>query len=140
MSLKPRPVNLEKFPGVREKTVLKLKKVGIKNTLNLFERVKTPRGRAELADQLDINPDEIMDLTKLTDLSRVKWVGPIFARIFLDSGTDTVDKLAKAAAQPLYKKLVAINQEKKYINARFVETDVQLCVDFARKIPKVIEY
>ncbi len=51
-----------------------------------------------------------------------------------------MDKLAKAAAQPLYKKLVAINQEKKYINARFVETDVQLCVDFARKIPKVIEY
>ncbi|HMK53329.1 MAG TPA: DUF4332 domain-containing protein [Methanobacteriaceae archaeon] len=139
-SYQPRPVNLDKFPGVNEETVRKLQDAKIKTTVNLFERIKTPEDRKKLTVEFDINPDELLTLTKLTDLSRVKWVGPIFARIFLDSNTDTVDKLSKAEVKPLYENLIEINQEKNYTKSHFIETDVQLCVNFARKLPKVIKY
>jgi Domain of unknown function (DUF4332) len=102
--------------------------------------VKTPQKREELANELGVGLEEILELTKLTDLSRVKWVGPVFARMFLDSGMDTVKKLSKAEATPFYEKLVEINQEKKYTKARFVESDLELCIEFARKVPIVIEY
>jgi DNA polymerase/3'-5' exonuclease PolX len=140
MSLKPSPVNLDKFPGVDPDALKKLQGIGIKTTLRLFKRVKTPQKREELANELGVGLEEILELTKLTDLSRVKWVGPVFARMFLDSGMDTVEKLSKAEATPFYEKLVEINQEKKYTKARFVESDLELCIEFTRKVPQVIEY
>jgi hypothetical protein len=140
MSLKPTPVNLSKFPGVQPDVIKKLEDAGIKNTHHLFKKVKTPQSREELGKEFLVGPEEILELTKLTDLSRVKWVGPVFARMFLDAGTDTVEKLSKAKAHPFYEKLVEINQEKKYTKARFVENDLVLCIEFAKKVPKVVEY
>lgn len=140
MSMKPGPVNLHKFPGVDPDALKKLQDAGIKNTFHLFKRVKTPPDRKKLSNELSIEVEEIRELTKLTDLSRVKWVGPVFARMFLDSGIDTVEKLSKAEATPFYEKLVEINQEKRYTKARFVENDLKLCIEFAKKVPEVIEY
>ena len=35
-----KPFSLEKFPGVKKETIIKLKSLGIKNTAHLFERVR----------------------------------------------------------------------------------------------------
>lgn len=134
----PKPVNLEKFPGVEKNTINKLNNVGIKNTAHLFKKIKTKVDREKLASETGENEEKILDLTKLTDLSRVKWIGPIFARIFLDSGTGTVEKLSLSNAKTPYKKLVDINNEKKYTKNKFVENDVKLCIDVAQLVPKVI--
>jgi len=139
-SYQPKPINLDKFPGIKKETIDELNSMGIKNTLHLFRRVKTKSERDNLASGTDIKNEEILELTKLTDLSRVKWIGPIFARIFMDSGTDTVEKLSKAEASMLYKKLVEINKEKRYTKGKFIETDVQLCINVAKNVPLVIEY
>ncbi|NYB27422.1 MAG: DUF4332 domain-containing protein [Methanobacteriaceae archaeon] len=136
----PKPVNLEKFPGVEKNTINKLNNVGIKNTAHLFKKIETKVDREKLASETGVNEEKILDLTKLTDLSRVKWIGPVFARIFLDSGTGTVEKLSLSNAKTLYKKLVNINNEKKYTKNKFVENDVKLCIDVAQLVPKVIEY
>jgi hypothetical protein len=139
-SYTPKPVNLEKFPGVRKGTLNKLNSAGIKNTAHLFKRVKTNDDRNKLAAETGIDDEEIVELTKLTDLSRVKWIGPIFARLFLESGTDTVEKLSKADAESLYIKLIEINSEKGYTKAKFIENDVGLCINVAQMVPKSIEY
>ncbi len=139
-SYQPKPVNLEKFPGVKKDTIQKLKSQGIINAGHLFERVKTPSERNKLALETGVSDCEILELTKLTDLSRVKWIGPIFARIFVDSGTDTVFKLSKSDYKILYKKLVDINHINEYTKAKFVEKDVLLCVNISKRVPNVIEY
>ena len=139
-SYHPKPVNLEKFPGIKKTTLIKLNSYGIKNTTQLFKRIKKDVDRKELSDETGVNYEEIMELTKLTDLSRVKWIGPVFARIFLDTGTDTVEKLKNSDSKPLYKKLVEINEEKKYTKAKFVESDIALCIKVAKMVPQSIEY
>lgn len=139
-SYNPNPVNLDKFPGVEQDTVSKLKSSGIKNTAHLFKKVKTPEDRIKLAAELEISEEEILELTKLADLSRIKWVGPVFARIFLDSGTDTAEKVSEANAGSFYKKLVERNQEKKYTKAKFLESDVALCINVSKMVPKAIKY
>ncbi len=136
----PKPVNLEKFPGIEKDTLSKLNSVGIKNTAHLFKIIKTHEDRIKLAAETRINPEEIMELTKLTDLSRVKWIGPIFARIFLDSGTDNVEKLSKTDAKTLYKKLVEINDKNKYTKSKFIENDVELCIKVSKMVPRAIYY
>lgn len=139
-SYMPKPVNLEKFPGVEKGTLNKLNRVGIKNTAHLFKRIKNKDNRDKLAAETSIKDGKILELTKLTDLSRIKWIGPVFARIFLDSGTDTAQKLSKADAGTLYKELVKINGEKGYTKAKFIENDVRLCINVAKMVPKAIEY
>jgi hypothetical protein len=139
-SYSPNPVNLDKFPGINEETINKLKTAGIKNTAHLFKRIKTPDDRENLREEIDVSPSEILELAKLTDLVRIKWVGPIFARIFLESGTDNALKVSQADETPFYKKLVAINKEKGYTKGNFVENDVKLCIKVAGMLPKVIEF
>lgn len=136
----PKAVNLDKFPGVNPETIKKLEVMKIKNTLQLFKRIKTPELRKDLADELGVTPEEILELAKLTDLVRVKWIGPVFARIFLDSGTDTAEKISKSDTEPLYDKLVKINQENSYTKAKFLESDVALCIKVAAMVPQVIEF
>lgn len=139
-SYTPKPVNLDKFPGIENDHILKLNEIGIKNTSHLFKRVKTEEDRKELSDETGLNSKIIVELTKLTDLSRIKWIGPIFARLFLESGTDTAQKVSDADSKSLYKNLVKINKEKGYTRSKFIESDVELCVKVAKMVPKVIEY
>nr|WP_319373858.1 DUF4332 domain-containing protein [uncultured Methanobacterium sp.] len=139
-SYTPNPVNLGKFPGIKDETLHKLNSAGIKNTAHLFKRVKTPEDRENLATELGIPCKDLLELTKLTDMVRIKWVGPVFARIFLDSSTDTTAKIAKSKPNPLYKILVDINNQKKYTKSKFTESDVELCIKVASMVPKVIEY
>lgn len=106
----------------------------------LFEKIKTKKERAELAKQANITDEELMELAKLTDLSRVKWIGPVFARIFYDSETDTAEKVSKSIAGDLFKKLVEVNEKKEYTKGNFVESDVRLCIDVTKDVPKAIEY
>lgn len=136
----PKPVNLDKFPGIKKEPIDKLNNIGIKNTLHLFNRVKTPDDRNEVASETGLSNDEIMRLTKFCDLSRVKWMGPIFARLFLESKADTVEKLSESNPEILYEKLVEINNSKGYTKAKFVENDVRLCVNIAKMVPNVIKY
>lgn len=139
-SYTPKPVSLEKFPGIEKEISEKLKSIGIKNTAHLFKRIKTEEDRKELSAETGINYEIIMELTKLTDLSRIKWIGPIFARLFLESGTDTALKVSNADAGPLYKKLVEINNEKGYTKGRFIESDVEMCIKVSKMVPKIISY
>ncbi|EKF86740.1 DUF4332 domain-containing protein [Methanobacterium formicicum] len=139
-SYTPNPVNLDKFPGVEEGTLIELKSAGIKNSLHLFKRVKTLDDREKLANELGIDEGDLLELTKLTDLVRIKWVGPVFARIFLDSETDTSQKVSEADAKTFYQKLVDINSKKHYTKSKFTLSNVELCVKIAGMVPKVIEY
>lgn len=139
-SYQTKPVVLEKFPGIKNDTILKLKSQGIRNTAHLFKRVKTPDERNKLAMETGVSAFEILELTKLTDLSRVKWIGPTFARMFVDSGIDTVDKLSKSNYKILYKKLIDVNNLKGYTKANFTEKDVFLCVNVSKMVPNVIRY
>ncbi|MGF7117184.1 DUF4332 domain-containing protein [Methanobacterium oryzae] len=136
----PKPVNLEKFPGIEKDVLKKLNEIKIKNTAHLFKRIKTEEDRKELSAETGVNQNQILELTKLTDLSRVKWIGPVFARIFLDSGIDTVEKLSLAETTSLYKKLVEINNKKGYTKAKFIENDVKLCIDVSKMVPRAIDY
>ncbi len=139
-SYQPKPVNLNKFPGIKNEVIDKLGKFGLKNTKHLFGKIKTKKERSELAKQANISSEELMELVKLTDISRIKWIGPIFARIFLESGTDTAEKISKSKAENLFKKLAEINNKRKYTKGKFTVKDIQLCVNVSKDVPKVIQY
>ena len=97
-SILPKPNKIKELPGISAHVIKQLANIGITDTLKLYDRVINSGSRSELAGITGISDSEILELTKLTDLSRIKWVGVAFARMLYDLGIDTVEKASKASA------------------------------------------
>ena len=139
-SIHPKPNKIREFTGISTVTVSKLEKQGIMDTFCLFDKVKTPESRRELAMMSGIIDSEVLELTKLTDLSRIKWVGTMFARVLYESGFDTVKKVSRANHEELYKRITELNKSKSLYKGHIGIHDMKLCIDSAREVPQEIEY
>jgi hypothetical protein len=140
-SYQPKPIKLRDFPGVDPGVVSKLELIGIKNTLQLFPKVLTPQDRSEFALDTQIGDDDILDLTKLTDVARLKWVGPKFARLLVESDYDTVERVANSDFEKLYQDLVRINESTNIYKGSLGMDDLKDWVNvIAQDVPQVIQY
>jgi hypothetical protein len=139
-SIQPKPNKISEFMGISPETVSKLEKIGIKDTVKLFDRVLTPESRKELAAKININEAEILELTKLTDLSRIKWVGATFARMLYEVGIDTTEKASKADYVELHQRIFKLNKEKNFYKGQIGLHDIKLFVDAANEVSIEIQY
>ncbi|NJK95142.1 MAG: DUF4332 domain-containing protein [Bacteroidales bacterium] len=126
--------------GISSETVALLESKGIKDTLTLFDKVKTQTDREILSRDTGIRPEEIMLLTKLTDLSRIRWVGCTFARVLYEAGFETTTSVAEADYQYLYNTILRLNSEKNLYKGQIGLNDMKLCVLSAREVSSEIEY
>lgn len=139
-SYHPSPNKLKDFPNLDEEVVKKLESVGIKNTFQLFTRVLTSKNRNELAGETGISEDDILKLTKLTDLSRIRWVNHTFAYMLFEIGYHTVEKVAHADHKELYMMIKQLNEERLIFKGHIGLHDMKLLVDAAKEVPLEIEY
>lgn len=139
-SMLPKPNRIKEFTGISADTASRLEKIGIMNTVKLYNRVIDAKSRKELANETGIDNAVILELTKLTDLSRIRWVGVTFARMLYDLGIDTVDKASKADPVDLHKKINQLNKEKNIYKGQIGLNDIRIFVDVAKEVPKEIKY
>lgn len=139
-SIQPKPNKISEFIGISPETVSKLEKIGIKDTVKFFDKVLTPESRKKLAAETNISGVEVLELTKLTDLSRIKWVGATFARMFFYVGIDSVEKASKADYVELHQKIIHINKENNFYKGQIGLHDMKLFVDAAKEVAIEIHY
>jgi hypothetical protein len=136
----PKPNKLSEFADIAAQTISKLEKIGIKDTAKLYEKVITASQRNQLAEATGISQSEILELTKLADLSRIKWVGVTFARMLFDLGVDTVYKASQENPEDLHKKINQINKERSIYKGQIGLNDIKIFVNAAKEMPLDIEY
>lgn len=139
-SMLPKPNKIRDFSGLAAHIIEKLENAGIKDTFKLFEKVKTISSRNTFADALGISHQEILELTKLTDLSRIKWTGVTFARVLYDLGIDTVERAANANPEELHARINQVNKEKAIFKGHIGLNDIRVFVEAASEVPLEIEY
>lgn len=139
-SYRQSPNKIEAFPGISENVISKLKNIGIKNTLQIYDKILTLQSRKQLSNQIEISENEILRLTKLTDLSRIRWVNHTFAYVLLEAGYDTAEKVADADYKELYEKVKKLNEEREIYKAHIGLHDMKLCVEAAKDVLLEIEY
>lgn len=140
MSLLPKPRALKDFPGIKKEFIKKLEARTIKTTQQLFEHIVTKKARQALAKDIGMTKAEAEELTKLTDLTRIKYTSPIFARIMYESGFDTPKKLGKADPKKLFDTFTKINKAKGYSKTFIGEKDCVLLTQIVALVPDNIEY
>lgn len=139
-SILPKPNKLADFTGISENTIDKLEKIGIKSTEKLYDKVIKKSDRKELADSTGIDYQDILELTKLTDLSRIKWVGVTYAQILYDLGVDTVEKVSKSVPSDLHTRVNQFIKEKSIFKGQIGLNDIKILIEAATEIPLEIEY
>jgi ADP-dependent phosphofructokinase/glucokinase len=96
--------------------------------------------RKELARLNGIDEKEILELAKLSDLSRIKWVGVTFARMLYSVGIDTAEKASKANPVELHTMINQLNREKNIYKGQIGLNDIRIFVDAAKEVSFDIEY
>jgi hypothetical protein len=139
-SIQPKPNKINEFAGIDPKVAEKLEKAGLTNTAKLYNVVLTNEKRNNLVQKTGISLAELLELTCLTDLSRIKWAGTTFARMLYDAGFETVEKVSKTNYVELHKKITQINKERNYFKGQIGLHDIKLFVEAANEVPLDIEY
>ena len=134
------PIKLDKFQGLKADTSPKLAALGLVNVRHLFDKVLTKQSRVELASQASIEASELLKVTRLTDLTRIRWVNETFAYAIHEAGYDCAEKVAKADAEEMYLRIKKINEERKFFPAHLGLVDIKRCIDFAQLVAFDIEY
>lgn len=136
----PKPNKFKDIPEINKEVVDRLEILGVKDTLQLYDQVLTVQKRAELAAKSGMSKSEILRLTKLTDLSRVRWVNHTFAYVLLEAGYESAEMIAKADYNDMYEKITKLNKERQIYKGNIGANDMKLCIEAAQGLNFEIEY
>ena len=135
----PKPNRFKDFTCISEDIVVKLEASGFKNTLQLYEEILTNKKRNELAGKTGINKNEIIKLSKLTDLSRIRWVNHTFAYVLLEAGYNTAENVANTDYNKMYETIKQLNKKREIYKGNIGAHDMKLCVEAAKGLDFEIE-
>jgi predicted RecB family nuclease len=82
----------------------------------------------------------VLELVKLSDLSRLPGVKGIRARLYYDAGVDTVEKLAAWEPEALLSLTQEFVQRTQFEGIAPLPKEVSSTIANARKLPKVVEW
>jgi predicted flap endonuclease-1-like 5' DNA nuclease len=131
---------LKAFKGVNRNFIKTLADNGIVNANQMLEFGKTPAGRQELSEKTGIPIAALLELVKLSDLSRIPGVKTIRARLYYDAGVDTVEKMAGWKPEELHAHMLEFVKRTGFRGIPPLPKEVKSTIETARKLPKLVEY
>lgn len=139
-SFHPPARKIKDFQYLDDKIIEALQEKGIVNTLKLYDRVATKKERNKLKKELNLTNAEVLLLAKLADLSRLRYVSPLFATLLVNSSGDTVEKVQKADPKKLYQELIDLNADNKFYKGNIGAKDMEFLVRVSAFVPLEVEY
>jgi hypothetical protein len=133
------PFRLHDFRGVDPTHVAKLEARGLKTSEQLLMVASTRDCRAQLAKETGIPEAVLLELVKLSDLSRLPGVKGIRARLYLDAGVDSVETMAGWEPDALRRMLTRFVERTGFDGIPPLPKEVSSTIANARKLPKVVE-
>jgi len=127
----PKPFALEEFDWLPQKEIARLTEIGIRNTEQLFQAVGNEGKQNELMKSSGIDPTVLEELTHISDMCRVQWVSPLFARMLAETSFNSASSLAAANAEELYEALLHVNEGYKYFKGKIGLRDVKRLIHAA---------
>jgi predicted flap endonuclease-1-like 5' DNA nuclease len=133
---------IKEIEGIGEVYGPKLQAVGIKTVAELLERGKTRKGRQELAESTGISEKLILKWVDMSDLFRVKGIGPEYSELLEKAGVDTVKELRHRVPEHLHARMEEVNSAtgKPLVRALPSLKAVQTWVEEAKELPPVVTY
>jgi len=139
-NIKKKPFKLRNFRGVNLEYTDRLAAAGVKNVEQMLEHGKTQARRQKLSEKTGIPAEAILEFVKLADLSRIKGVKNVRARLYYDAGIDTVEKMARWNPEELRTHLIEFVKRTGFNGIAPLPKEARYTVETAKKLPRIIEY
>ncbi|OHE62709.1 MAG: hypothetical protein A2Z99_20740 [Treponema sp. GWB1_62_6] len=136
---RPKPHALADYPLIDEDLVGKLAGTGIRTSADLYDAAAARGKRSELAGLLGADESRLAELVRLSDLSRIQWVSPIFARLLHDAGYRTIKAVSSAKATDLCRDVAACNGRLGLFKGKIGERDMGRLVFLAAMLDSEVE-
>lgn len=129
----PKPRSLREMDWLEADVVKSLNKEGIKNTRYIFEAACG--GVAELAKNTGMSQKVARELLSISDLCRIQWVSPSFARALIAAGASDAGAVAAADPETLFAAIKKVNHNAKFYKGTVGLRDIKRLVVAGRYIP-----
>ncbi|MHA2224590.1 MAG: DUF4332 domain-containing protein [Candidatus Hodarchaeales archaeon] len=138
--VKKTPFLLKKILGIDSKYIAKLNTLGVRNVNDMINSGKTPALRKSLAEKTGIPPKVILELVKISDLTRVGYVKEKLSRLYYNAGVQIPEDLAKWEAKKLHKHFEEYIKRTKWDGMVPYLSDLKHNITNAKKLKSVVEY
>ena len=135
-----KPMRLKDFLGVDQALIKALEEKDIRDAHQLLQACRTPEERKILAAELDVSNNALLELVKMADLSRIVAVKKVRTKLYLDSGYDTLEKLAAQDPMALHLDLVKFVEETGFDGIPTTPKEAAFTVKQARKTKRWITF
>ncbi|MCK0097428.1 DUF4332 domain-containing protein [Yoonia sp. F2084L] len=129
----PKPRSLREMDWLGADVTACLSKAGIKNTRHVFEAACGEP--AKLARNTGISPEDARDLLSISDLCRIQWVSPNFARALVAAGNADPATVAAADPETLFEAIKKANHNARFYKGTVGLRDIKRLVVAARYVP-----
>ena len=130
----PKPVKLTDFDWMPVEALDKLIKLGIKDSVKLYEACESDKDMTELQSVSGVDGELLQKLHKLCSLTRIQWVSARTARMIILSGYHSPAELASAKADDLDAGFKRVNADGSYYKGVIGLRDVQRLIDGAKYV------
>jgi hypothetical protein len=131
---------LREFRGVSLEEVAKLEAIGIITVEQMLVAGKTPKARQQLAEKTGISAQTILELVKLSDLSRLGAVKSVRARLYYDAGLDMPGKFTQWEPEALRQMLVEFVERTGFDGIAPLPKELRNAITKARQLPEAVQY
>lgn len=138
--IKRKPFELKSLRGASPEYVKKLAAISIKNVEQMLQAGKTQAERQKLSEKTGIPVEAILELVKLSDLSRIFGVKAVRARLYYDAGIDSVEKMAEQNPEKLRACLIEFVERTGFDGIAPLPKEAEFTVKEAKRLPKIVEY
>lgn len=129
----PKPRPLKDVDWLGTDAVVRLDKAGIKNTQQFFD---TACGDVTgLVKRTGISQKNALELGAISDLCRIQWVSPTFARALTAAGFTNAAAVAQASPEDLYQAIIKANRQAKFYKGKIGLRDIKRLVAAAAYVP-----
>ncbi len=129
-----KPLELFRILGSHGWTAWFLKQKGIDNVQRMLEYGNTKEKRESLAEVLEVPVEEITELTKLAELTRIPGLKRKRARLFYNAGYDTLEKIANSTSEEIIQKLSKHIKENDFDGWPPVEKEAEEAINIAKHL------
>jgi hypothetical protein len=130
---------LKNFMDVNQKCVKILADAGIKNVNDMLEMGNTKIKRENLSQKLNIPEDAILELVKLSDITRLGYVKTKLTRLYYNAGLDSPQKIAAFEPDELHTFFVKFVKESKWDGMVPNPKDLVGNITSARRLKNIVE-
>lgn len=135
---RPQPYKLTDHLNINPEYIQPLVALGIKTSRDLIQAGSTKKERESLSEQTCIPYETILELVKLSDLSR-KW-GPKRVRLYFDAGYDTFDKIAAMDHTEFRESVIDFVNKSGIHLTPPTPQEAHSAVEGAKRRPRIVEY